>query len=165
MGKKHKKVSSTLFTFPQRFQTAATLLGNNMQDAAQVKASYYREKAKVKNTEKSTKTWTTNFEEFRTRAGYLVPLTNLNNTSMLQKQIVDYISTMKKKDGGEYKATSIKQAVDALNRYLLLHSPIPHVNLHDKYMFPDLHNVLHSKMRDLQEHGFGETSGSVAINP
>ena len=32
-------------------------------------------------------------------------------------------------------------------------------------MFPDLHNVLHGKMRDLQEHGFGETSGSVAINP
>jgi len=31
-------------------------------------------------------------------------------------------------------------------------------------MFPDLHNVLHEKMRDLQEHGFGETSGSVAIN-
>ncbi|CAB5387131.1 unnamed protein product [Rhizophagus irregularis] len=32
-------------------------------------------------------------------------------------------------------------------------------------MFPDLHNVLHGKMRDLQEHGFGETSDSVAINP
>ncbi|GES97668.1 zinc finger MYM-type protein 2-like [Rhizophagus clarus] len=31
-------------------------------------------------------------------------------------------------------------------------------------MFPDLHDVLHGKLRDLQEHGFGETLGSVAIN-
>ena len=71
---------------------------------------------------------------------------------------------MKTKDGNKYKATSIKQSVDALNRYLLHHSPIPQVNLHDKYMFPDLHNVLHGKMRDLQEQGLGEKSGSAAIN-
>ncbi|GBB85435.1 hypothetical protein RclHR1_11980003 [Rhizophagus clarus] len=71
---------------------------------------------------------------------------------------------MKRNVGSEYKATSIKQAVDAINRYLLCHSPILRVNLHDKYMFPDLHNVLHGKMRELQEHGFGEISGSVTIN-
>ncbi len=51
-----------------------------------------------------------------------------------------------------------------LIRYLLHHSPIPQVNLHDKYMFPDLHNVLHGKLRDLQEHGFGEKSDSISIN-
>ncbi|RIA85843.1 hypothetical protein C1645_830197 [Glomus cerebriforme] len=81
-----------------------------------------------------------NFEEFHAKAGYFVSLTELNNVSQLQKQIVEYISTMKKKDGSEYKASSVKQAVDALNRHFLHHSSIPHINLHDKYMFPDLHN-------------------------
>ncbi|CAG8783892.1 16561_t:CDS:1, partial [Rhizophagus irregularis] len=108
--------------------------------------------------------WSTKFEEFRACAGYSVPLTDLKNISQLQKQIVEFISTMKMKNGNEYKATSVKQSVDALNRYLLHLSPIPQINLHDKYMFPDLHDVLHGKLRDLQEHGFGETLGSVAIN-
>ncbi|RIA98535.1 hypothetical protein C1645_812595 [Glomus cerebriforme] len=107
------------------FQTAASLINkdsitNNIQDVAQEKAFYYREKAK------------------------------------LQKQIVEYISTMKKKDGSEYKASSVKQAVDTLNRHLLHHSSIPHINLHDKYMFSDLHDVLHGKLHYLQEYGFGE---------
>ncbi|GBC49482.2 activating transcription factor 7-interacting protein 1 isoform X1 [Rhizophagus irregularis DAOM 181602=DAOM 197198] len=161
--------------FPS-FQTATNLLSSsnnpinnsnnidNIQDAAQIKASYYRKKAKVKNTEKSTKSWSTKFEEFRACAGYSVPLTDLKDISQLQKQIVEFISTMKMKNGNEYKATSVKQSVDALNRYLLHLSPIPQINLHDKYMFPDLHDVLHGKLRDLQEHGFGETLGSVAIN-
>ncbi len=29
-----------------------------------------------------------------------------------------------------------------------------------EYMFPGLHNVLHGKLCDLQEHGFGKKSGS-----
>ncbi|CAB5373840.1 unnamed protein product [Rhizophagus irregularis] len=119
---------------------------------------------KSKNTEKSTKSWSTKFEEFRSCAGYSVPLTDLKDISQLQKQIVEFISTMKMKNGNEYRATSVKQSVDALNRYLLHLSPIPQINLHDKYMFPDLHDVLHGKLRDLQEHGFGETLGSVSIN-
>ncbi|GES94698.1 zinc finger MYM-type protein 2-like [Rhizophagus clarus] len=41
---------------------------------------------------------------------------------------------------------------------------ISQINLYDKYIFPDLHDVLHGKLRDLQEHDFGETLGSVAIN-
>jgi hypothetical protein len=176
MGK-HKKVFALDAPLPS-FQMATNLLKedrsessdtkcvtNNIQDAAQIKASYYREKAKVKNTEKSTKSWIVKFEEFCACAGYSVSLTDLDDISQLQKQIVEFISTMKKKDGSEYKATSVKQSVDALNRYLLHHSPVLQVNLHDKYMFPDLHNVLHGKLRDLQEHGFGETSGSIAINP
>ena len=123
MSKKHKKD----ITLVPSFQTAASLLKENssessissitinIQDVAQVKASYYREKAKVKNTEKSTKNWITKFEEFRTCVGYSISLTDLNNASQLQKQIVEFISTIKKKDGNKYKATSVKQSVDALN--------------------------------------------------
>ncbi|RIA80980.1 hypothetical protein C1645_837765 [Glomus cerebriforme] len=88
----------------------------------------------------------------------------LKNLPKLQKQIVEYISTIKKKDGSdEYKASSVKQAVYALNRHLLHYSSIPHINLHDKYMFSDLHDVLHGKLRNLQEHGFGEKSGEAKI--
>ncbi|PKK74772.1 hypothetical protein RhiirC2_774415 [Rhizophagus irregularis] len=105
MGKKREKNTSH---FPS-FQTATNLLSSsnnpinnsnnidNIQDAAQIKASYYREKAKVKNTEKSTKSWSTKFEEFRSCAGYSVPLTDLKDISQLQKQIVEFISTMKMK--------------------------------------------------------------------
>ncbi|CAG8584052.1 16796_t:CDS:1, partial [Funneliformis mosseae] len=56
---------------------------NNFQDIAQEKASYCREKAKVKNTEKSTKNWMTKFEEFRANTGYLVSLIDLNNNILV----------------------------------------------------------------------------------
>ncbi|CAB5377563.1 unnamed protein product [Rhizophagus irregularis] len=121
MVKKNKK---TLHKFPS-FQPAVSL--DLDRDDVQAKASYYHEKAKVRNTEKSTKNWITKFEEFCVCANYSVPLSELDDVSLLQQQLVEYISTMKRND--------------------------------------DLHNVLHGKMRDFQEHDFGEISGSVAINP
>jgi virulence-associated protein VapD len=127
------------------------------------KATYYREKAKNKNTEKSTKNWMIKFEEFRTSSGYLIPLTGLYDIRQIEKEIVEYISSMKTKDGNEYKANSVKQAVDAISRFFLYNSPI-HVNLHDRYLFSYLYTVLNGKMRDLQERGFGEIKGSIALN-
>ncbi|RIA96081.1 hypothetical protein C1645_815905 [Glomus cerebriforme] len=159
MGKKNRRIACTFNNSFSGVQTVASLINkdsitNNVQDVAQEKASYYHEKVKVKNTEKSTKSWTMNFEEFCAKADYFVFLTEFNNVFQLQKQIVKYISTIKKKYDSEYKASSVKQAVDALNRYLLYHSSIPHINLHDKYMFPNLYNILHGKLRNLQEHEF-----------
>ncbi|CAJ0824506.1 19528_t:CDS:2 [Entrophospora sp. SA101] len=69
----------------------------------------------------------------------------------------------KKKNAGEYKANTVKQAVDAINHHLVKFSPICGINLHDKYKFPDLWTVLHGKMKDLQEKGFGEKEGSMAL--
>ncbi|PKY59675.1 hypothetical protein RhiirA4_482629 [Rhizophagus irregularis] len=120
-----------MFHFPS-FQIATNLLSSsnnpinnsnnidNIQDTAQIKASYYREKAKVKNTE-----------------------------NLLKVGPQKFISTIKMKNGNEYKATSVKQSVDILNRYLLHLSPILQINLHDKYMFSDLYNVLHGKLRSV----------------
>ncbi|CAG8790202.1 8542_t:CDS:2, partial [Racocetra persica] len=119
--------------------------------------------AKNKNTERFTKNWMMKFEEFRTSSGYLTPLTNLDDVRQIEKKIVEYISGMKKKDDNDYRANSIKQAVDAISRFLLYNSPIQ-VNLHDQYLFLDLYTVLHKKMRDLQEHGFGEIKRSIALN-
>jgi hypothetical protein len=120
MVKKNKKHKSPLNTPLPSWQTALSLVKGDAQD----KASYYREKAKVKNTEKSTKNWIMKFEEFRSQSGYLISLTELDNIYLLEKQLVEYISIMKKKDGNEYKATSVKQAIDAINRYLLHHMKI-----------------------------------------
>ncbi|CAB5364372.1 unnamed protein product [Rhizophagus irregularis] len=94
MVKKNKK---TLHKFPS-FQPAVSL--DLDRDDAQAKASYYREKAKVRNTEKSTKNWITKFEEFRVCANYSVPLSELDDVSLLQQQLVEYISTMKRNDDG-----------------------------------------------------------------
>jgi hypothetical protein len=69
----------------------------------------------------------------------------------------------KKKNASEYKAKTIKQAVDAINCHLVKISPICGINLHDKYEFPDLQTILHGKMKDLQEKGFGEKEGSMAL--
>jgi len=70
----------------------------------------------------------------------------------------------KKNNSGEYKAKSIKQAVDAINRHLVKISPIHRINLHDKYEFPDLWTVLNGKMKYLQENGLGEKEGSMALS-
>src|SRR6266542_1329370 len=69
----------------------------------------------------------------------------------------------KKKNAGKYKAKTIKQVIDAINRHLVKISPTRGINLHDKYEFPDLQAVLHGKMKDLQEKGFGEKEGSMAL--
>ena len=69
----------------------------------------------------------------------------------------------KKNNSGEYKPKTVKQAVDAINRHLLKISPIRGINLHDKYEFLDLWTVLHGKMKYLQEKGFGEKEGSMAL--
>ena len=87
------------------------------------------------------------------------------DSKLIEKQICEYIAQMsKKKNSGEYKAKTVKQAVDAINRHLINISSICGINLHDKYEFPDLWTVLHGKMKDLQEKGFGEKEGSIALN-
>ncbi|CAG8693159.1 6537_t:CDS:1 [Cetraspora pellucida] len=114
----------------EEINTTVSVTSNNILTDAQKKAAYYREKAKNKNTEKSTKNWMIKFEEFRNSSGYLTPLTNLDDVRQIEKEIVEYISGMKKKDDNDYRANSIKQAVDAISRFLLYNSPI-RVNLHD----------------------------------
>ncbi|CAG8833940.1 10175_t:CDS:2, partial [Racocetra persica] len=70
---------------------------------------------------------------------------------------------MTKKDGGEYKAKTVKQAINGINRYISKTGAIRGLNLHDKYQFPDLYDILNGKMKDLQERGFGEKERSIAL--
>ncbi|CAI2185498.1 16878_t:CDS:2, partial [Funneliformis geosporum] len=62
----------------------------------------------------------------------------------------------KKRNLGEYKEKTVKQAVDVINRHLLKISPIHGINLHNKYYYPDLWTVLNRKMKYLQEKGFAQ---------
>ena len=128
------------------------------------KLNFYRQKAMVPNTEKSTRNWIAKFEEFRKNYNYVIPLDKITDSELIEQQVCEYIAQMsKKKNAGEYKANTVKQAVDAINRHLVKFSPIHGINLHDKYKFLDLWTVLHGKMKDLQEKGFGEKEGSMAL--
>ncbi|CAG8826265.1 8696_t:CDS:1, partial [Gigaspora rosea] len=60
-------------------------------------------------------------------------------------------------------ATTIKQAIDGINRYISKNGAIRGFNLHDKYQFLNLHDILNGKMKDLQEKGLGEKEGSMAL--
>ena len=121
-----------------------------MPNDLQEKLNFYRKKAKVANTERSTKNWITQFEEFRKKYNYIEWLEDITDSKLIEKQVCKYVAQMsKKKNSGEYKAKSVKQAVDAINRHLVNISPIRGINLHDKYEFPDLWTVLHGKMKDL----------------
>ncbi|CAG8597062.1 17383_t:CDS:2 [Racocetra persica] len=163
---KEAQSSSTVSTSLATYTTPVISTKSTISNISDVKTkvAYYYKKAKNKNTELANKNWMRKFEEFHSNSGYLILLTVLNNKKQLEEQIVEFISIMKKKDRNEYKTNSVKQAVDAISRYLLYNSPISSVNLHDQYMFSDLYDVLHNKMCDLQEHGFGEVSGSIALN-
>ncbi|CAG8668625.1 696_t:CDS:2, partial [Scutellospora calospora] len=54
-----------------------------------------------------------------------------------------------------YKAKTIKQAVDRINRYINKNEAIHGFNLHNKYQFSDLYDILNSKIKDLQEKRLG----------
>ncbi len=137
---------------------------SNPVSSLQEKLDFYHQKAKVQNTEKATQNWITQFEKFRREHNYIIPLEQTTDSRLVEKQICEYIAQMSKKNNsGEYKAKTVKQAVDAINRHLLKISPIRGINLHDKYEFPDLWTVLHGKMKYLQEKGFGEKEGSMAL--
>ncbi|CAG8790175.1 27471_t:CDS:2, partial [Racocetra persica] len=63
----------------------------------------------------------------------------------------------------KYKAKTIKQAIDGINRFISKNSAIRGFNLHNKYQFLDLHDILNSKMKDLQKKGLEEKEGSIAL--
>ena len=129
----------------------------------QEKLDFYRQKAMVPNTERSTRNWVGKFEEFRKNCNYTTPLEEITDSKLIEQQVCEYIAQMTKKTSGKYKANSVKQAVDAINRHLVKVSPIRGINLHDKYEFSDLFAILHGKMKDLQEKGLGEKEGSMAL--
>ncbi|CAG8763370.1 12852_t:CDS:2 [Cetraspora pellucida] len=104
------------------------------------------------------------FKEFRRNFNYVTPIKSIADPHLIECQVCEYIAQMAKKDGEEYKAKTIQQAVDRINRYLVKHRSVQGLNLHDKYQFPNLHDVVNGKMKDLQEKGLGEKEGSVALS-
>ncbi|CAG8841421.1 7862_t:CDS:2, partial [Gigaspora margarita] len=127
------------------------------------KLEFYRNKAAVPNTVKATQNWMKKFDEFQQYYNYTTPIESIEDPCLIEKQICEFIAQMTKKDRGEYKAKTVKQAIDTLNRYINKNGIIRGLNLYDKYQFPDLHNVLNDKMKDLQEKGLGEQKGSMAL--
>ncbi|CAG8780450.1 8373_t:CDS:2, partial [Racocetra persica] len=127
------------------------------------KLDFYRKKAAVPNMVKATQNWTKKFNEFRHHYNYVTPIETIEDPHLIEQQICEFIVQMTKKDKGEYKAKTVKQAIDRINKYISKTSIIRGLNLHDKYQFPDLHDILNGKIKDLQERGFGEKEGSIAL--
>ncbi|CAG8800414.1 6663_t:CDS:2 [Gigaspora margarita] len=103
------------------------------------------------------------FNKFCCSYNYATPIEVIEDPCLIEQQIYEFVAQITKKDGGEYKAKMIKQAIDGINRYISKNSTIHGFNLHDKYQFPDLHDILNSKMKDLQEKGLGEKNRSMAL--
>ncbi|CAG8806189.1 28485_t:CDS:2, partial [Racocetra persica] len=93
------------------------------------KLDFYRKKAVVYNMEKSTQNWMRKFEEFRTKYNYVTPLELIEDLYLIEQQICEYVVQITKKGGSEYKATTIKQTINRINRYLSKNSTI---HLHEK---------------------------------
>ncbi|CAG8574235.1 8346_t:CDS:2 [Funneliformis mosseae] len=87
----------------------------------------------------------------------------ITDSKLIEQQVCEYIAQMTKKTSGEYKANSVKQAVDAIKHHLVKVSSILRINLYNKYEFSDLFTVLHSKIKDFQEKRFDEKEGSMAL--
>ncbi|CAG8828501.1 30111_t:CDS:1, partial [Racocetra persica] len=113
------------------------------------KLNFYRKKAAVPNTEKSTQNWIKKFDKFHQRHNYTTPIESIKDPHLIEKQICEYVVQITKKDRGEYKALTIKLAINRINRYISKNSTIYGLNLYDKYQFPDLHDALNSKIKDL----------------
>jgi len=129
---------------------------NKVESELQNQIEYYKSKGTVKYTLKATRNWVARLETFCKSRGYNNPIETITDTRVLQRQIVEFITLTKQQNGQEYKANSLKLSLDAINRHLLKSSKIPGINLHNRYEFPEIHDVLHGKIRDLQEKGLGE---------
>ncbi|CAG8812701.1 6443_t:CDS:1, partial [Racocetra persica] len=127
------------------------------------KLDFYRKKAAVPNTVKAIQNWMKKFNEFHCSYNYVIPIEAIEDPYLIEQQICEYIAQMSKKDRSEYKAKTIKQAIDRINRFISKNSAIHSFNLHDKYQFLDLHDILNSKMKDLQEKGLEEKEKSIAL--
>ncbi|CAG8530262.1 9256_t:CDS:2 [Ambispora gerdemannii] len=137
---------------------------NKVESELQNQIEYYKSKGTVKNTLKVTRNWVAQLEPFCKSRGYNNPIETITDIRVLQRQIVEFITLMKQQNGQEYKANSLKLSLDAINHHLLKSSKIPEINLHNRYEFPEIHDVLHGKMRYLQEKGLGEVQSACALN-
>ncbi|CAG8529193.1 824_t:CDS:2 [Gigaspora margarita] len=104
------------------------------------KLDFYQKKAAVPNTVKATQNWVKKLDEFRLRYNYVAPIETIEDPSLIKQQTIDKI-----------------------NRYISKNGAIHGLNLHDKYQFPDLYDILNGKMKDLQEKGLGKKDGSVVL--
>src|SRR5205814_642459 len=71
---------------------------SNPVSSLQEKLDFYRQKAKVPNTEKATQNWITQFENFRREHNYIIPLEQTTDSRLVEKQICEYIAQMSKKN-------------------------------------------------------------------
>ncbi|CAI2183865.1 19644_t:CDS:2, partial [Funneliformis geosporum] len=129
-----------------QFNTACELLNNpylqpkiSKNSEIEKAISFYQKKSHVQNTERATKNWLAHFEKFRKD---MVDSSSQEEQYKIQLHLISDMSILENQDGTEYKALTIKQAVDGINRHLMEFSIIHGINLQDHHQFPVLARVL-----------------------
>ncbi|CAG8616263.1 13962_t:CDS:2, partial [Cetraspora pellucida] len=95
-----------------------------------------RENAKVKTTHKVMQMWIRALEEFRSEVGYEGKIEEVSSKAVLEDQLSKFVYAMKRKDSGEYHASSV---------------------------YFDLNQVINEKVKDLSAQGLGKRVGADGL--
>ncbi|RGB31025.1 hypothetical protein C1646_764583 [Rhizophagus diaphanus] len=136
---------------------------NKKSDDRVKDVDFFREFNKVRNTVFATNNWVKALERFRETKGYSEKIENVENVEELDKQLSEYIATMKQQNGTDYSVSSIRAAVAALYRYLNKNSIIKHINLYDSNIFTSFSETVNGKIKYLTDLGHGEANGSDGL--
>jgi hypothetical protein len=70
---------------------------SNLTSSLKEKLDFYRQKAKVPNTEKSTRNWIIKFEEFRKEYNYITPLEQITDSKLIESKSVNILLKCQKR--------------------------------------------------------------------
>ncbi|RHZ79119.1 hypothetical protein Glove_151g176 [Diversispora epigaea] len=140
------------------FQSALSILQNKNNNIIIHKKAEENKEKKNEKDEKTKKKETKVERELNNKIEFYIQKGTVKNTLRSTRNWISKLEVF------QYKANTLKVALDSINRYLIKESKIHGVNLHNRYEFPEIHKVLHGKMKDLQERGLGEIHGSQALN-
>ncbi|CAG8843011.1 10255_t:CDS:2, partial [Racocetra persica] len=84
-----------------------------------------RGNSRVISTHKATEVWVKALEEFHSDIGYKGKIEEIDSKEVLENQLSRFVVAMKRKDGGEYHFSSIRNCMAAIWWHLNQHSVMP----------------------------------------
>ncbi|CAG8750873.1 13153_t:CDS:2, partial [Cetraspora pellucida] len=102
--------------------------------------------------------------EFRSDVGFEGKIEEVSSKKVLEDQLSKFICAMKRRDGGEYHASSVRSCLAAIWRYLNQHSVMEKpVDILNPKVYFDLNQVINRKLKNLSAKGFGEKTGADGL--
>ncbi|CAG8707891.1 13643_t:CDS:2, partial [Cetraspora pellucida] len=123
-----------------------------------------RESSKVQATHKATQVWVKILEEFRADVGYEGKIEDVSSKAVLEDQLCKFICAIKRRDGKDYHASSIRNCMAAIWRHLNEHSALEKpVDILNPKVFYDLNTIMNGKLKMLSLAGLGERNGADGL--